>query len=115
MQHQHRLPRRHAAHLHPDGESPMNDKENPVVVLPVLTLRNTVLFPGLFMPLSIGRPHSVAAAEDALATEDKTFVIVAQRDAGKEQPTVDELYTIGTRAVIRKMARSDSGVELLVQ
>jgi ATP-dependent Lon protease len=93
----------------------MNEQETPVVALPVLPLRNTILFPGLFLPLSVGRTSSVAAVEDALAGEEKTFVVVAQRDASHEEPKLDDLYTIGTRAVVRKMARSESGVELVVQ
>ncbi len=93
----------------------MNELETPVVALPVLPLRETILFPGLFLPLTVGRTSSVAAVEDALASEEKTFVVVAQRDSAREEPGLDDLYTIGTRAVVRKMARSESGVELLVQ
>ncbi len=93
----------------------MTPENDTVVTLPVLPLKNTVLFPHLFMPLSVGRPNSVAAIEAVLATEDKTFLLVAQRDAQNEQPGFDDLYTIGTRAVVKKMARGESGVELLVQ
>ena len=50
--------------------------------LPVLPMKNTVLFPYLFLPLSAGRPISLAAAEAALISEDKTFVVVAQREPG---------------------------------
>lgn len=75
----------------------MTPENDTVVTLPVLPLKNTVLFPHLFMPLSVGRPNSVAAIEAVLATEDKTFLLVAQRDAQNEQPGFDDLYTIGTR------------------
>ena len=51
-----------------------------VQTLPVLPIKNTVLFPYLFLPLSVGRPASVAAVEAALATEEKTLLVVAQRD-----------------------------------
>jgi ATP-dependent Lon protease len=67
------------------------------------------------MPLSVGRPSSLAAVEGALASEDKFLVVAAQRDAAAEQPAEADLYTIGTRAVIRKMARTPETVELLVQ
>jgi ATP-dependent Lon protease len=83
--------------------------------LPVLPVKGTVLFPYLFLPLSAGRPISLAAAEAAVAGEDKTFLAVAQRDPQIEVPTADDLYTVGTRAVIKKMARSATGIELLVQ
>jgi ATP-dependent Lon protease len=86
-----------------------------VVVLPVLPLKNTVLFPHLFMPLAVGRPNSMAAIEAVLATEEKSFVVAAQRDADKEQPGLDDLYSIGTRAVVKKMARGEGVIELIVQ
>jgi ATP-dependent Lon protease len=86
-----------------------------VVVLPVLPLKNTVLFPHLFMPLAVGRPNSMAAIEAVLATEEKSFVVAAQRDADNEQPGLDDLYPVGTRAVIKKMARGEGVIELIVQ
>jgi ATP-dependent Lon protease len=86
-----------------------------VAVLPVLPLKNTVLFPGLFMPLSVGRPGSLAAVEAVLATEEKTLVVSAQRDAANDQPGFDDLHPTGTRAVIKKMARGDGVIELIVQ
>src|SRR3954466_6243134 len=83
--------------------------------LPVLPLKSGVLFPYLFLPLSAGRPASSAAVEAALASEDKTIFVVAQRNPQVEQPTADDLYAVGTKAVIKKMARGDNGMELLVQ
>src|SRR5262249_30783714 len=53
--------------------------------------------------------------EAALATEEKTLFVVAQRNTDSDQPGADDLYPIGTKAVIKKMARSDSAVEVLVQ
>jgi len=84
------------------------------LTLPVLPVKSTVLFPKLMLPLSVGREMSIAAAKAAAATEEKSIVIVAQRDAAVEKPTAADLYTVGTRAVIRKMARSDNGIELIV-
>src|SRR5262249_40617864 len=86
-----------------------------VWTLPVLPLKNTVLFPHLFMPLAAGRPASVAAVEAALAGEEKTLILLAQRDGNVEQPAADQLYTVGTRAVVKKMARSEGTIELIVQ
>jgi ATP-dependent Lon protease len=91
----------------PDGQ--------PVFDLPVLPLKNTLLFPYLFLPLTVGRPNSRAAVEAALASEDKSFVVVAQKNADVDQPGLDDVYTIGTRAVIKKMARSEENLEVLVQ
>ncbi len=92
----------------------MSDTES-VQILPVLPLKNSVLFPHLLMPLAVGRPPSVAAVEAALATEGKEIVIVAQREAATEIPGLEDLFRVGTRAVIKKMARPDeSRLELIV-
>lgn len=83
--------------------------------LPLLPLKNSVLFPGLLMPLSVGRASSLAAVEAALATEDKEVVVVAQRDVSVDSPVAADLYTIGTRASIRKVARPNEGhIDVLV-
>jgi len=73
--------------------------------LPILALKNSVLFPGLLMPLSVGRPASVAAVEAALSSEDKEIVVVGQPNPHVDAPKAADLYTIGTRAVIRRTQR----------
>jgi ATP-dependent Lon protease len=84
-------------------------------VLPALPLKNTILFPGLLLPLSVGRESSLRAVEAALKTEEKEIILVAQRDPNVESPQQDDLYTIGTKAVIRKSSRpSESMMEILV-
>ena len=93
----------------------MSEQET-IHILPALPIKNTVLFPHLQMPLSIGRPASLAAVEAALASEEKQLVIVAQHDASVETPTQGDLYTIGTRAIIKKSTRPRDGMlELVVQ
>jgi ATP-dependent Lon protease len=90
-------------------------EQSVVYTLPVLPLKSAVLFPYLLMPLSAGRPASIAAVEAALATESKEILIFTQRDADVDSPTKDDLYSIGTKAVIRKMNRSGEGhLELMV-
>jgi len=88
---------------------------NDTWTLPLLPLKNTVLLPGMFLPLSVGRPNSRAAVEAALATEDKLLIVVAQRDPNNEQVGLADLHAVGTRAVIKKMHRSEQAIELLVQ
>src|SRR5579862_6079909 len=83
-------------------------------ILPLLPLKNSVLFPGLLMPLSVGRPGSVAAVEKALATEEKEIVVVTQRDVSVDTPQASDLFTIGTKAVIKKVGRSKDQLEILV-
>jgi ATP-dependent Lon protease len=77
--------------------------------LPVLPVKNTVLFPYLLLPLTVGRAASVAAIEAALASEEKEIVVVAQRNAAVQTPRQEDLYTIGTKAVVKKMARPQEG------
>jgi ATP-dependent Lon protease len=84
--------------------------------LPVLPIKNSVLFPGLLMPLTAGRPTSIAAIDAALAKEDKELLIITQRDASIESPGANDLYTIGTKAVVKRMMRrQDGAVNLIVQ
>ena len=85
----------------------MTEREN-IRALPLLPLKNSVLFPGLLMPLSVGRPSSLSAVEAAIATEEKEIIVVAQRDASEDMPGVSGLFTIGTRASIKKVARPKS-------
>lgn len=89
--------------------------KNDFLTLPALPLKNTILFPGLLLPLSVGRESSLRAVEAALKTEDKEIVLVGQRDPQSETPGQDDLYTIGTKAVIRKSSRQgDEVMEILV-
>src|SRR5579884_1148996 len=88
---------------------------NEYQVLPVLPLKNTILFPGLLLPLSVGRDSSLRAVQAALNTEEKEIILVAQRDPQVDSPGQDDLYTIGTKAVIRKSSRPGEGMlEILV-
>ena len=85
----------------------MGDQQN-VKVLPILPLKNALLFPNLLMPLSVGRSSSLAAVKTALATEDKEIILVAQRDPDVESPGQSDLYTVGTRAIIRRTSKQST-------
>lgn len=88
-----------------------NLNENAIVsTLPVLPIKRSVLFPGVMLPITVGRARSVAALEAALKTEDKTVVVVAQRNPDLEEPGIDDLFTIGTKAVIKQTVRTAEGV-----
>lgn len=84
-------------------------------VLPVLAIKNTVLYPYLLMPLAVGRPMSQAAVEAAVDSEDKALMVVAQRDPAVEEPALADVYRIGTEAVIKRLERADGGIQLVVQ
>jgi ATP-dependent Lon protease len=93
----------------------MSESEQ-ILTLPLLPLKNNVLFPSVLMPLTVGRPLSMAAIEAVLAREDKELIIAAQRDASEDTPGPHDFFSIGTKAVIKRMARrQDGGVDLMVQ
>ena len=86
-----------------------------VQILPVLPLKNTLLFPYLMLPLSVGRASSLAAVEAALASEEKEVALFVQRDSSVENPTQEDLHPVGVKATIRKMSRpSAESMEILV-
>jgi len=83
--------------------------------LPVLPLKNTVLFPGLMLPLTVGRKPTQAAVEAALATEEKEIFVISQKDASVEAPTQEDLYSTGVVAIVRRINKHPNGVmELMV-
>ncbi len=82
--------------------------------LPVVPLKNGVLFPLQLMPLSVGRPRSVAAMQAVVRSEDKSLVIATQRLPSDEEPGLSDLYDVGTVAVIKRMQRSDELIEAIV-
>ncbi|RMG52516.1 MAG: endopeptidase La, partial [Acidobacteria bacterium] len=87
-----------------------------VMELPVLPLRNTVVFPGVIAPLVVGRPKSVAAVEAAVTTEEKFLVTLTQFEHTKDEVTGDDLHHVGTLVVITKMLRtSEDTIQIAVQ
>jgi len=89
---------------------------NLLLTLPLLPIKRTVLFPGVMMPLTIGRERSMAAVQAAMKTEEKMIVVVAQRDPQTEEPNQSDLYTIGTKAIVKQIAQASEGtIHALVQ
>ncbi|MEY2916909.1 MAG: hypothetical protein RIS73_623 [Bacteroidota bacterium] len=83
--------------------------------LPVLPLRNTVLFPGVVIPITVGRDKSIKAVNDAYKA-DKLIGVVAQKDSNVEEPTVSDLEDIGTVAKIVKLIKMpDGGTTIIIQ
>ena len=78
-------------------------------VIPLLPVRNTVVFPYVLTPLSVERPVSVSAVQAAAGSEEKEIFIVSQKN-NNENPTPDDFYTIGTKAIIKKLASPRQGV-----
>ena len=94
-------------------ESPMPEiPEDAIIVLPV---RNVVLYPGIVLPLTVGRKASVAAAQEA-ARNERPIGVVLQRDAEVENPKPDDLYGVGTVAsILRYVTGSDKAHHLICQ
>src|SRR5882672_11470735 len=82
---------------------PKHRETNDVRALPVLPVRDTVLFPHAVLPLTVGRESSVQLINSL--GEDKTIVVVAQREARVDAPQASDLYTVGTLAVVHKVVK----------
>ena len=83
--------------------------------LPILPLRDTVLFPNSFMPLAVAREASVRLIDDAMSGA-KLIGVFTQRDASIEEPTINDLYTVGTVSHVHKMFKlPDGSLRLIVQ
>ncbi|HRF22785.1 MAG TPA: LON peptidase substrate-binding domain-containing protein, partial [Chitinophagaceae bacterium] len=101
---------------------PLNENEendmNGIVVpdeIAILPLRNTVLFPGVVLPITVGRDKSVKAVTDAYRG-DKLIGVVAQKDSNIEDPIISDLENIGTIAKIVKLIKMpDGGTTIIIQ
>jgi ATP-dependent Lon protease len=101
---------------------PLNENEgdnSADIVIPselsLLPLRNTVLFPGVVLPITVGRDKSIKAVNDAYKT-DKLVGVIAQKDSNVEDPVVTDLEDIGTVAKIIKMIKMpDGGTTVIIQ
>ena len=84
-------------------------------LIPILPLRNTVLFPGVVIPITVGRDKSIQAVKAAY-NKDKFIGVVAQKDGNIEDPTPADLCQIGTVAKIMKMIKmQDGGTTIIIQ
>ena len=90
-----------------EEEDQMNQEKIPDI-LPILSLRNTVLFPGVVIPITVGRDKSINLIKDANKA-DKIVGVVSQKDDKQEDPAFEELNTVGTVAVVLKMFRMPDG------
>ncbi len=85
------------------------------ISLPLLPLRDIVVFPGMVVPLFVGRDKSVVALEKAMAA-DKEIFLVAQLDPAEDDPDYDDLYTVGVTATIMQLLKLPDGtVRVLVE
>ncbi len=90
-----------------EDEEQMNNEVIPEI-LPILPLKNTVLFPGVVIPITVGRDKSIKLIQDAYKS-DKIIGVVSQKDVSFEDPAFEDLNKIGTVAYIIKMLRMPDG------
>jgi ATP-dependent Lon protease len=91
------------------------DLPNEQTELPLLPLRDVVVFPHMVIPLFVGRPKSIKALESAME-EGKHILLVAQKSAAKDEPAVEDLYSIGCIANILQMLKLPDGtIKVLVE
>jgi ATP-dependent Lon protease len=83
--------------------------------LPVLPLRDIVIYPFMIVPLFVSREKSIRAVDEALA-ENRMILLASQKDLDKEEPAAEDLYSVGTAAVIMRMLKLPDGrIRILVQ
>ncbi|MCC6826114.1 MAG: endopeptidase La [Acidobacteria bacterium] len=98
----------------PDGEIVEPMMQIPAE-LPVLPLRDIVIYPFMIVPLFVSRDRSIRAVEEALK-DNRMILLVSQRDVNKEEPGQKDLYTVGTVAIIMRMLKLPDGrVRILIQ
>lgn len=98
----------------PLGEDELNDEEkkNLPTEIPLIALRNTVLFPNVVLPITVSREKSVKAVEFA-TNNGKWIGVLAQKDMTNEDPSVEDIYTTGTLAKIVKQIKMPDGTTTL--
>ena len=93
----------------------MNAKRTQQRTLPVLPLRDVVVFPYMVMPLFVGRAKSISALDEAM-NEGKQLLLVSQKQADLEEPTIDDVFDVGTIAnIIQLLKLPDGTVKVLVE
>ncbi len=92
-----------------EDEEEANEKEDSIPeILPVLALKNTVLFPGIIIPITVGRDKSIKAINKAY-TSNRKIAVLSQKNSKVENPTVEDLYPVGTVAQIIKLLKMPDG------
>ncbi|WP_160128759.1 endopeptidase La [Kordia antarctica] len=98
----------------PEDEEEINKEELPKT-LPILPLRNTVLFPGVVIPITAGRDKSIQLIKDA-NNGKKVIGVVSQKDETIENPTVEDIHTLGTVArILRVLQMPDGNTTIIIQ
>lgn len=99
----------------PEGQGWMGSERKMPETIPVLPVRDVVVYPFMILPLFVGRDKSIRAVEEALG-RDRLILLVAQRNAEVEEPRPEEIYAVGTVAMVMRVLKMPDGrVKILVQ
>jgi len=98
-----------------ESEGETGDGTDIPTTIPILPLRNTVLFPGVVLPITVGRDKSIKAVNDTYKA-DKLIGVVAQKDSNVEDPTINDIESIGTVArIVKQIKMPDGGTTVIIQ
>jgi ATP-dependent Lon protease len=98
-----------------ESEGETGDGTDIPTTIPILPLRNTVLFPGVVLPITVGRDKSIKAVNDTYKA-DKLIGVVAQKDSNVEDPTINDIDNIGTVArIVKQIKMPDGGTTVIIQ
>jgi ATP-dependent Lon protease len=98
-----------------EKDKPSEVVEDPIILAPVLPLRDVVVYPHMVIPLFVGREKSIRALEQAME-DNKQILLVAQKSASQDDPTAEDMYRIGTLSTILQLLKLPDGtVKVLVE
>ncbi|QIE02160.1 endopeptidase La [Buchnera aphidicola] len=93
----------------------MNSERSEYITIPVLPLRDVVIYPHMVIPLFVGRKTSIQCIENSMSN-DKKIMLIAQKEASKETPTQNDLFNVGTISAILQMLKLPDGtVKVLIE
>ncbi|MBI2792857.1 MAG: endopeptidase La [Gammaproteobacteria bacterium] len=99
-----------------DQEKPTSGPSSNVLAMPVLPLRDVVVYPHMVIPLFVGRDKSIKALDAAMADGEKQILLVAQREATEDNPSVNDIYSLGSVSTILQLLKLPDGtVKVLVE
>src|ERR1041384_1482273 len=99
----------------PEGQEVKNSQVEIPEILPLLPIRDIVIYPYMMLPLFVGRDVSIRAVEEALR-RDRLIFLVSQRNSSEENPAPADIHHVGTMASIMRMLKlTDGRVKILVQ
>lgn len=99
-----------------DAPLPQVPEGNLPEILPILPLRGLVVYPQTAIPLTVGQPRSIRLVDDVMASDLRMIGLVTARDPNLENPDPDNLYAVGTAAIVHRLFRApDGSIRLLVQ